>query len=230
MRGKIQYEIEDFINNPKPMPIYKMKLEENITSGMQALGTMVVGYPYFKKHQLYMFDMSGKKIDEIAELPKSSIPYSDIEKTDAFYMGFTSNTIDKIAICYYMTDLIEIYSSTGVIQKRIHGPEYFFAYFKEMQDGDGVTSRQVRGKNRDAYFSPKNAGDCFFVLYNGGYVDEKDHTSSCKKMFSFSWNAIPECVYILDEAIFTFCVDKENKKIYGVSNKPDCHIVEYSYE
>lgn len=224
-----KYDLIDFIKNTEPHPIFRAKLEENINSGMQMLGNKIIGYPYFKKHQLYVFDMMGKKIDEFADFPRSSIDYSDMERTDAFYMGFASNGKDRVAICYYMTDLIDIYDSTGTLRKRIHGPEHFFSYFKEISDAQGVTSQQVRGKNRDAYFSPESAGDKLFVLYNGGYVEEKDHSSFCKRLFSFSWDGVPQNIYILDDPIFTFCVDKKRNKIYGVGNYPDNHIVEYAY-
>lgn len=224
-----KYDLLDFIENADTKPISKAKLEENINSGMQMLGDNIIGYPYFKKRQLYVFDMSGKKVDEFADFPNSTIDYTDMERTDAYYMGFASNGIDRVAICYYMTDLIDIYDSTGLLLKRMHGPEQFFSYFKEVHDEGGVTSKRVRGKNRDSYFSPKNAGDKLFVLYNGGYVDEENHSSSCKKMFSFSWDGVPQHIYIMDDPIFTFCVDKKRNKIYGVSNYPDVHIVEYTY-
>ena len=88
---------------------------------------------------------------------------------------------------------------------------------------------QVKEKSRDAYFAPQNAGDRFLVLYNGGYVTEEDHSSSCKKLMSFSWNAEPLNLYLLDDPIFSFCVDESKRKIYGVSVTPEYHIVEYSY-
>lgn len=224
-----KYDLIDFIENTDPQPIYKSKLEENINSGMQMLGDKLIGYPYFKNHQLYVFDMEGKKISEFADFPRSSIDYSDMERTDAYYMGFASNGTDRVAICYYMTDLIEIYDSLGVLKNRMHGPEHFFSYFKEIHDANGITSQQVKGKNRDAYFSPRSAGNQLFVLYNGGFVDEKDHSPYCKRLFSFSWDGIPQRIYILDDPIFTFCVDKKTNKIYGISNSPDNHIVEYLY-
>lgn len=224
-----KYDLIDFIENTNPQPISKIKLEENINSGVQILGDKFIGYPYFKKHQLYVFDKEGKKISEMADFPHSTIDYSDMERTDAYYMGFASNGTDRVAICYYMTDLIEIYDSLGVLKSSKHGPEHFFSYFKEEHDADGVTSYPVKGKNRDSYFAPRNAGERLFVLYNGRYIDEKGHNSCCKKLFSFSWDGVPHNMYILDDAIFTFCVDKEKHKIYGVGNFPDKHIVEYSY-
>lgn len=224
-----KYDLIDFIENATPQPISRIQLEENINSEMQLIGNKFVGYPYFKQHQLYVFDREGRKVGEFADFPPSTIDYSDIEKTDAYYMGFASNGADRVAICYYMTDLIEIYDSLGVLKNRMHGPEHFFSYFKEVHDENGITSRQVRGKNRDAYFSPRNAGNQLFVLYNGGFVDEKGHSPYCERLFSFSWDGVPQKIYILDDPIFAFCVDRDKNKIYGVSNNPDNHIVEYSY-
>ncbi|NVK94680.1 hypothetical protein HU824_16105 [Bacteroides sp. L10-4] len=223
------YDLIDFIENANSQPISKIKLAESINSGAQILGDKFIGYPYFKERQLYVFDKEGKKIGEMVDFPRSTIDYSDMERTDAYYMGFATNGSDRVAICYYMTDLIEIYDSVGVLKNSMHGPEHFFSYFKEEHDADGVTSYPVKGKNRDSYFAPRSAGSQLFVLYNGRYVDEKGHDSCCKKLFSFSWDGNPKNVYILDDAIFTFCVDKRKHKIYGVGNSPDNHIVEYSY-
>ena len=225
-----KYDVADFIVNPDPKPLERVKLSENVQGDMQMLGENMIGFSYFKDHQLFEFNSSGEKIKEFAEFPKSSVSYSDIERADAFYMGFTTNATDKVAVCYYMTDLIEIYGADGALRQRIHGPEQFFAHFKELRDGETLTSTMVKGVNRDAYFFPQNAGDKFFVLYNGGYVDEENHSSSCHRLFSFSWDAVPGNIYRLDDPVFNFCVDKDRKKIYGISSTPEFHIVEYDYE
>lgn len=224
-----EYDLAEFVNNESPQPVKTVKLEESVNSGMQMVGNKYIGYPYFKQHRLYVFDGEGKKVAEFADFPQSTIKYSDMERTDAYYMGFASNGADRIAICYYMTDLIEIYDASGNLLKRMHGPEQFFSHFKEVHDEGGVTSQQVRGKNRDAYFSPCGASSHLFVLYNGGYVDDKDHSPFCKQLFTFSWDGTPKSLYTLDDPIATFCVDEKRNKIYGVSNTPDIHIVEYTY-
>ena len=38
---------------------------------------------------------------------------NDEDRADAYYMGFTSNYNDRLALCYYMTDLLEIYDIEG---------------------------------------------------------------------------------------------------------------------
>ena len=48
-------------------------------------------------------------------------------------------------------------------------------------------------------------------------------------MFVFDWDGNPKQILLLDQGIFAFTVDKENKKIYGISDKPDFHLVAFSY-
>lgn len=223
-----EYGIKDFTTNPEPKPIHRIKLEKQIFLTAQQAGEYIIGYSYDINHRLYVFNKSGEKTKEIIHYPVTSISYSDMEKMDAFYMKFISNGADKIALCHYMTDLIEIYDVEGVLQKRIHGPEQFLSYFKQRQDGP-MGSSPVKGMNRDAFMCPRNASDNFFVLYNGGYIDDPDHTTSCNRLFSFSWDGIPKKIYNLDDPIFSFTVDTKNKKIYGISETPEFHIVEYSY-
>jgi hypothetical protein len=49
------------------------------------------------------------------------------------------------------------------------------------------------------------------------------------QMFVFDWDGNPKQILLLDQGIFAFTVDKENKKIYGISDKPDFHLVAFSY-
>lgn len=223
-----EYEIKDFITNPEPKPIHRIKLEEQIFLTAQQAADNIIGYSYGTENRVYKFDLTGKKTDALVNYPVSSIEYSDMEKMDAFYMKFITNGSDKIALCHYMTDLIEIYDTNGVLQKRMHGPEQFLAHFKQIQDGP-MGASPVKGMNRDAFMCPRNAGNEFFVLYNGGYIDDPGHTTSCNRLFSFSWDGTPQKNYNLDDPIFSFTIDTQNKKIYGISETPEFHIVEYSY-
>lgn len=161
--------------------------------------------------------------------PPLTLEFTNIEKRDAYYMNFTTNQSDRIIICYYMTDLIEVYNEKVNLIKRIHGPDQFFSHFKEYSEGEISSSISVKSLNRDAYFSPESAGDGFMVLYNGGYIDDPNHSVFCDKLFSFNWDGEPNVIYNLDDPIFTFSVDSDNKKIYGISETPEFHIVEYSY-
>ncbi|WP_455672705.1 BF3164 family lipoprotein [Phocaeicola sp.] len=225
-----RYDIRSFIANEDPEPMQRVKLEKPIFINAEQIGNQFIGYSYNVNHQLYAFDSTtGKKVNEMIDYPSSDIPYTDAEKLDAYYMNFVSNKKDRIAISYSMTDLIEFYDIDGNLQKRLHGPECFFAYFTEFRDEKVVTSSPDKERTRDAYFSPCNAGDRLFVLYDGGYVNDPNHDSTCERILSFSWDGVPDVVYTLDDPLLSFTVDYKQRKIYGVSDTPEYHLVEYSY-
>lgn len=224
-----EYKDTDLINDPDPDPYRRIKLENPIFLDAEIINGHIIGYFDDNQYQLNVFNLNGEEVNKIVHYPIASIPFSDMEKKEVFYMNFTTNGVNKIAICYYMTDLIEIYNIDGSLQKRLYGPEQFISRFKEYRDGDVTGSSPVKGSNRDAFFSPENAGDVFFVLYNGGSIDNPGHSSACNQLFSFSWDGIPQKIYNLDDPILNFTVDQYNNKIYGISNTPEYHIVEYTY-
>lgn len=217
-----EYDKFSFINTVDPTPISSFKLESPIFIDAEILGDNIIGYFDNNQYQLRMYDKEGKDIKHMAEYPPLSTSLTDIEKKETFYMNFVTNGIDKIAICYYMTDLIEIYNMDGILEKRLYGPEQFVST---------VNSNLLshNNQNRDAYFAPESSGNMFFTLYNGGFINDINHSSSCKKIFSFSWDGEPQNIYTLDDPVFSFTVDSKNRKIYGISNSPEFHIVEYSY-
>ena len=224
-----RYDVQEFIHQDAPQPLSTCKLEGEVCAEMQQAGDRLIGYSYFKEHQLFAFDGNGKMVAELAEFPPCTIEYTETEQADAFYMGFASNTRNRVAICYYMTDLIDFYTTEGELLKRLHGPEQFFSYFTEVHDGGGATSRPDRNRNRDAYFSPRGTSDRLFVLYNGGRVADEGHSPSCNRLFSFTWDGKPNTLYELENPIVCFCVDEENQKFYGISINPEFRIIEYTY-
>ena len=204
-------DFEKFLTEDSPEPLKKVKLSESVDSEMQVLGEYYVGYQYFKEDLLYLFDKQGQKIRAFAGFPDGEKTAPNEQRADMYQMGYVSNGKDRVAVTYYMTDIIEVFDEEGNVIRHLQGPENF-----------GYEA------GKDAFFSPKNAGDSFFVLYNGRSRSEENHHSSCGKLLSFSWDGTPECVYTLDDPIFTYCVDVQNRKVYGVSTTPEYHIVEYS--
>ena len=225
-----EYDMATFLESQNPKPMRRLKLSVPVFISAEQVGDCIWGYSHQVEHQLYVFDSGdGEKTGEIIGYPNNNISYTDTEKLDSYYMNFISNGMNKFAICYCMTDLIEFYDFNGNLHKRIHGPEQFFAHFKEYHDGKVISSSPDRETTRDAYFSPCNAGDCLMVMYDGGYVNDPDHTGLCSWIFSFSWNGVPNIAYKLDNPLLFMTVDSQHRKIYGISNAPEYHIVEYSY-
>lgn len=73
-------------------------------------------------------------------------------------------------------------------------------------------------------------GDEFFVLFSGKSMDEENYNILSDEIFVFSWDGIPKKILSLDQGVFAFTVDEKNKKIYGISNTPEYHIVEFAYQ
>lgn len=225
-----KYSIEEFINNPDPKAFEKIKIEEQVMSEINLLGNEMIGSLYRPEHPLYLFDKNGKKTKGFGAYPISNITYSDVEIVEAYRSIFTTNQNDKVAVCHFWTDLIDIYSKEGNLLKRLHGPKHIFPHFKEYNNGNIVTAKAERGTHQDAFYSPVNVGEDFFVLYNGKSLEEPEYNILSKQIFVFGWDGTPKQVFSLDQGVSRIAVDSKNKKIYGISNDPEYHIIEFSYK
>ena len=225
------YMINEFVVNPSPMPSRRYKLSEaNFFSELASLGTNLVGVSYRPDIPCYLFNTNGKKIDGgIGLYPEGPVEYTDLERVDAYRGLLTSNGSDRLAVSYFFTDLIDIYTDKGELIKRLHGPEHFFTRFTEYNDGNRMGSRPDHNYYRDAFYSPVSVGDTFFVLYNGKFVNKPEYNLLAKDILVFSWDGTPLIHYQLDQGVSRITVDNQKRIIYGISSDPEYHIVEYSY-
>ena len=92
-----------------------------------------------------------------------------------------------------------------------------------------ASAHPEQGKQRDAYYNPVAADDVFFVLFNGNFVDDENYTNRSNQIFVFDWNGKPLERLILDNGIISFTVNSQKRKIYGISDMPEYHIVEFEY-
>lgn len=224
-----KFTVDEFLTNQNPMPFEQIKLDTQIFSEISLLGDEVIGSLYQPEYPLFLFNKEGKKIKGFGAYPISEMTYTNVEIIDAYRSIITTNQEDKVAVCHFWTDLIDIYDKNGNLKKRIHGPESFFPHFKEYKDGNVITTQPVKGKYKDAFYSPTSVGDDFFVLYNGKSLEEEGYNLLAKQIFVFSWDGVPKKRYLLDQGVSRIAVDEINKKIYGISDDPEYHIVEFSY-
>lgn len=224
------YCIPEFISEKEPIPSVRIKLKEQIFGGISFLGKNLIGSMYIPEYPLCLFNQDGEKVQGFGAYPVSDIKYTDREIIDAYRAIVTTNLTDRVAVCHYFTDLIDIYNKDGVLEKRIHGPEHIFPHFKEYVDGNIVSSKAVKGTYRDAFYSPVSVGEDFFVLYNGKSVEEKGYNLLAKEIFVFGWDGKPKQHFVLDKGVFRIAVDQLNKKIYGISDEPEYHILEFAYK
>lgn len=225
-----EYDMRDFVTNDHPVPVKRVKLNVPMSTGVLLLENAIISGSYGTANQFFTLAPDGEKKGSLGVSPVSDIPFSDKEKAEAYMFSFTTNEVDKIAVCYNWTDLIDILDAAGNLQKRIDGPQHFISAFKEFSDGKVHMANPVKGQTRDAYLSPVSVGDDFFVLFSGKSEDEEGYSMLSNQIFVFGWDGTPKQILTLDQGVFAFTVDKENKKIYGISDTPEFHLVEFPYQ
>ena len=226
-----KYEISDFCFSDHPI------LEHTIqfTSYVDDISVLsdheivaMIAEPY--RGRLILFDMEGNQLFENGEIPDDGTKKHPIEKAKGAVCYMVTNPLDKrIGLVYMSTDLIEIYDTEANLLKQVHGPDQFFPHFK-VHNSDGGTTRvgTVKGKAREAYYSPVGFNNEIWALYSGKYDDPKDiHLHLIDTIIVFDWDGNPLRYYKLDMPVFKFTIDEQNNKIYAISDSPDFNIIEF---
>lgn len=224
------YDIKELLNNPNPVPREQMKLKAQIVGEAGILQDHFIGPVHTHKYLLQVFDPTGEKVDTLGQYPTDDRNLSPNEITATYAFSFVTNGKDKIAVCYNWADFIDIYSGEGVLLKRIHGPKHFVSEFQEFHDGNVISTSPVKGKTRDAYFNPVNVGNEFFVLFSGKSEAEDNYSILANQILVYDWDGKPKKIFHIDQGIFAMCVDNNSKKIYGISDDPEFHVVEFAYK
>lgn len=223
-----EYSIDEFISNTDPNPIRKTKISELVYSKASVLDNNIIISTSNHESLFSFYDLDGKKKKEIGKYPISNLIFSNSEMVEAYRSSFVTNLKDRFFVCYGWTDLIEIYNKNGELLNRTHGPAHFFPKIKEHTDGNISSSNPIQGESMEAYSNPVNVGNEIFVLFKGYLFGEKNNDMT-NQIFVFDWNGNPIRIYLLDQDIFTFTVDEVNHKIYGISDIPEFHIIEFPY-
>ena len=50
-----------------------------------------------------------------------------------------------------------------------------------------------------------------------------------QELFVIGWDGSFECHYTLDQGVSSIAVDNQKRKIYGISDDPEYHIVVFDY-
>lgn len=226
----LEYSMEDFFKSGELQYTKFISLQKPISGEVRLLKDRLIGDVSRNTSFLfYEFNSEGEVVDSIGRYPEANWEITDVEKKNVYSFSFTTNQQDRIAVCYNWTDLIDIYDREGNLLNRIHGPRYFASHFEEFNDGKVNSSSRVKGETRDAYFSPVHVGDEFWVLFSGKSEDEDGYNILAEQIFVFGWDGTPRKIFKLDKGVLAFTVNEKMRKIYGISNSPDYHILTFSY-
>lgn len=225
------YAIADFVNQETPIPSSRVQLSEKpFWSELGALGRRFIGVSYKPDSPCYLFAENGEKLMNFGSYPKAhGVTYTDTEKINAYRAILATNGKNRVAVCHFFTDLIDLYDENGNLIKELYGPDHFATSFKESRTETEIKVIPDPQMYRDAFYNPVHAGDALFVLYNGKFVNEQDYNLLAKEIFVFDWDGNPKAHYKLDQGISRMAIDEVNRKIYGVSDDPEYHIVVFNY-
>ena len=231
MKTLMEYDIQAFVRDIQPRSIHKIKLKQQILEDIARDKQSNIVAPLFRgTHRLALLNQQGEEIRQLGSYPETKADFTDVEKREMFQFSYTVTPDRRIILCYNWTDLIEIYSSEGILLHRLHGPDQFISPFQEIHKEKVIIARPQKGEQREGYYNPVIVGDTFFVLYNGNKVDSENYDENSRQLFIFDWNGKPLKRLLLDQGILTFTVDSINKKIYGISSSPEFHIVSFDFD
>lgn len=225
----VKYNLYDFFKPSEPTHIESLSLKKRAYGEIRLLDGSYIGSAHNASFLLNKYDAKGEVTDSIGKYPDAGWNLRDSERINMYAFSYATNLHDKIAVCYNWTDLIDIYDGKGNLCKRIHGPLQFVSHFKEFNDGKVVSSSPVKGQTRDAYFCPVDMGNEFGVLFSGKSESEENYSILANQILVYGWDGTPRKIFNLNQGVFSIAIDKKNKKIYGISDAPEFHIVAFSY-
>ena len=225
-----RFSLDEFVKEIPLRPLSKKKLAESYFFGeLSLLGDNWIGVSGRPDAPCNVFDSEGNKVQALGKYPVGPENYSELEKVDAYNGILATDGKSRVAVCCMFTDLIDFYDESGHLLKRLHGPERFYTRFVEFNDGRIMGSRPDGKYYRDAFYSPYGTDTHLFVLFNGKFVNKPGYNLLAKDILVFDWEGNPVRRYSLDKGIMRITVDSHNRKIYGISDSPEYHIVEFDY-
>gem|GEM_PF-6241801 len=211
------YHINDILN------VEKAKILEKNHIGLERYAYRIVplsmdtflltGCPSYKS-KITIINNKGDVLDSIGKYYNN--PFDDYTFLKGAHMYLLSIKPDKqaLALGYYFTDVIEIYSIDGKLINAIHGPENFDVEPKPSLKNMSQYFAHSQ-KTRYAYVEVRTTDNYLYALYDGGSAENP--SPNAKWIFVFDWEGTPIKSFELSVGINNFIVDEENKKIYASS-------------
>jgi hypothetical protein len=120
-----------------------------------------------------------------------------------------------ILLSYRYTDVIEIYHSEGKLKHALQGPMCFDIEFQPVFANNHAIMAKT-GDTRKAYVNSYVTENHIYLLFSGCKRNEKNWSYG-NELYVFSWEGKPEKRYLLEQPIYTFAVDEENRLLYSYS-------------
>ncbi|MFV0503591.1 MAG: BF3164 family lipoprotein [Lachnospirales bacterium] len=198
--------------------------DKKCLNGLALNDSVFVGLDLPSKKRLSLYNKEGKRTKVFGEFP----PIENSGKIEADNNIFTSkiagnSKTNTVVVACSDVDILEVYDITKNSFKRIHGPEGIKIRAKKVDVGMGT---MIRTEPRFlAYGDIITHDQGFFVGYTGFKPIKNGRRaleeSFPRNVFSFSWDGIPKTKYVFNNPLFSFDLDKDNKKLYAITMTPE---------
>ena len=176
---------------------------------------------------LAFYDFDGKFSAKSGIYPFYEDTFKPFELLNVFISGLnTSENRDKIILNYYFTDYLDVYSSDGQLEKRIHGPDNFEPQFNSVKLGKFSANVPDKNNGRRAYAGKAIMRDKLFALYSGKLVKDSDYHAETILLYDNTLS--PSTIYRLDKSIFDFDIDWSTNTIYGLSHIGENNVIKFN--
>ena len=229
VQGKyLKYRKKETLQDSFEKPVASFTLRDiNIMYPIIIGSNIVAGCNLSTDSLFFFFDLEKQTIDTHVGIPfPFNIKGLGILRWRSFEYRMITDE-ERIYVAYCHTDLIDIYDKTGLLIRRLWGPDHFMPDFEiRGVENTGFMARP-KEEARFSYFSPVITVDGLMVLYNGSL--QKEHKYLNNKLFLFNSAGDPLIEFSLDTPIFNFYVDDTIKRIYGLTDNPDYQVICYDY-
>ncbi len=202
--------------------------EQHITIASLSNNTFIATNMNDTENLLSLYDENGIKNNSIKiSYPQLEIDHeANISKKRLFENRILySEKNKKIIVLYIYTDIIDIYDENLNLLSRIQGPDHFMPELGLR----GNFVHTIKHKTKFTYNQGYLTSTEIWVLYNGSSSDETG-IKIPNRIFVFDFNGKPLRSYNLEYPINSFCIDEENKVLYGLSEIPDPCLVKFDLQ
>lgn len=224
-----QYKKYDICYSNNPKPLQTIQFDDFFDKIIALPNDKIVASTLSpNRTHLSFYDMQGELVQDNCDYPDAGIKQTPYERIESFLGSMVFDPFTKrIFFAYKQTDLIDIFDIDGSLLYRTHGPDCFFPKMKQRNNGNQIKVSSQIGKTRDGYYSPVVYNDEVWVLYSGKYIDVKNPNYLLDNIIVFNWEGQPVRQYKLSVPIYTFTIDIKNNILYGVSDDPQFHIIQF---
>jgi hypothetical protein len=173
----------------------------------------------FEKGRYALLDSTGKIQEFFGEYPNYMEGENKISNFPKFMFHqsiFTTNKSKTLlaSVTSHTLDIMNYSQHIPLLEKSIYLSEYKYNFEEGDQWARSLKDRKTENGVRRIY----STDSYIYLLYDPNKDDNKKKNT---EIWIFNWTGNPIKKIILDDFVYTFCVDSQDNNLYGIANVPE---------